>query len=401
MMSSLIARYLGFKKSNEEYKVKLMAEGGRPLYSEKIKKLMIHMDEESLHIYSSSIEIDKIFEKYYERLVDVLKASPRNPTESVTKFHRDIASSMELVFQEFMIDRAKHIYKRTNMKNLCISENLALNSMTNIDISKELPFEKIFVPRTCDDSACAIGAAMEGYLEGTGRLGIVESIDNLLLGVEYSDEQIEHILCATDMEYGDYRGKEEEMLSFIEGELTKGKIVGWFQGRTGIGSGYPYTRLALADPRKLNLHKDFCSALKNNDGLIPIHYAVLDKEWKKSCASNAPCQAISENIEAFQIRGLSEITCSDVSERVFPVNRQRTPLLYELIQRFYSSTGCAVLANTPLKLEGDDNASSLYEAIKIFITSKIDLLVMGSFILEREKNAKPWVSWMRIQLMNL
>ncbi|SCY70875.1 carbamoyltransferase N-terminal domain-containing protein [Alkaliphilus peptidifermentans] len=398
IVSSLITSYLGFKDS-DEYKVMLLSNYGKPIYAEKINQLMSYMDRE----FNKSLchgGFQKIITKYSEELTELLKAPPRNSQIPISNFHRDIASSMQLVYEEFFIDRAIYAYEKTNLSNLSIAGNLSRNSRANKRISTELPFKKVFVQQSCDDSICSIGAVMEGFLEETGRVMAVNPVKDFLLGPEYSDDEIEHVLKATAIEYEDYRGREEDMISFIARMLTKGKVIGWFQGRAGIGSEYSPSRLVLADSRNHNTYNKLSSALKSNDDLIPIGYVVLDKEWNNHWPNNIQKGTTEENTdEAPQFRGGMDTNSGE--EFLFRVNQQYTPLLYKLMERFYSSTGYAILAASPLRLAGEENQTNLYEAIRIFIIGKIDLLIMGNFILRREKNSIPSVSWLRIQLKNL
>lgn len=402
IMLYLIMDYLGFRKENEWYKVKLLAKGGKPVYSAKIKEFMQYLEKEKIYIYQSGAEMNEICKKYSERLTEILQIPASNAVGCVTQIHRDVARSMQLIFEELVLERAKYIYERTNLRNICIAGNLVIDSVVNMKVLEKLPFENVFVHRACDDNTCAIGAAMEEYLEQTKRLKPLKTIDNLFLGIEYSQEQIGHVLRAADMEYEDYYGREDLLLSFITDMLIEGKVVGWFQGRNGIGSVYPYTRLILADPRKQDLYGDICCALKSNDGLIPIYYTMLDNKLDKNYLNKVNCQTVTEDIKTSMTEKLTEFNhMGHLIENMLLVNLQEAPLLYKLIQNFYKSTGFPMLANTPLRLRNGENVLSLLEAIEMFITSKIDLLVIGNFVLDREKNMKPFISWLRIQFINL
>jgi len=53
----------------------------------------------------------------------------------------DIASSIQHVTEEIILRMARHVYKETGYKRLCLAGGVALNCVANARVLKEIPFE--------------------------------------------------------------------------------------------------------------------------------------------------------------------------------------------------------------------------------------------------------------------
>ena len=386
ILMALVACYLGFKVKSEEYKIGLLASYGKPLYTEKISLLMRHIDNERLSIYQNCVDMEEVCKLYFGRLSEVFGFPARNATDGIKDFHRDVAASMQLVFENFFVDKARYLYDRIGLKQLCIAGDMAFNTVANNRVQKELHLKTVYVNKACDDSTCAIGAAMEQYVKQTQGKLPVNPVKHFLLGQEYSHDRILHLLRATDIEYMDYQQRQDELISYTLDMLEKGKVIGWFNGRVSFGNAYPLTRLVLCDPRGRDVCDIMCSVMKKKDGLMPVSYLTVEMERKGYPNENADLRADKEQ--------------TSYIGNVIEVNESTQPLLYKLVNKYCINTGGTMLSSAPLSLPDAGVVTHSFDALKAFITSKIDLLVLGDFIIEREKNAKPSVAWLRIQYTN-
>jgi len=231
-------------------------------------------------------------------------------------------------------------------------------------------------------SWCSIGAAMEAYANQKENGQKIQAVHHFMLGPEYSNEHIEHDLRAMDLAYSDFCGREAEMIDYIIDMINMEKTIGWFQGKAGSSMEYMPSRIVLAAPVR-RMEALLASALLNEDGIVPIYYLEINNEQKNR----------SEPINCMKKTSIIQSTVN--------VDSNSTPLLYKLMKSLNENTQYGSLISTPLRLSGENNNSNLYDAIKTFIIGKIDVLVLGRFVLEREKNLKPSVSWLRVQLKNL
>jgi carbamoyltransferase len=82
-----------------------------------------------------------------------------------------------------------------------------------------------------------------------------------------------------------------------------------------------------------------------------------------------------------QRSGIPAVTHVDYSARVQTVHRETNPIYHRLISRFNELTGCPVLVNTSFNVRGEPIVSSPEDAYRCFMSTGLDVLVVGSAML--------------------
>jgi carbamoyltransferase len=77
----------------------------------------------------------------------------------------------------------------------------------------------------------------------------------------------------------------------------------------------------------------------------------------------------------------------DGTARIQTVNPEQHPLYYRLIKAFQQRTGVPVLVNTSFKTQGEPIVCTPQDAVRCFMTSPLDALVLGPYILEKRARA--------------
>jgi carbamoyltransferase len=77
------------------------------------------------------------------------------------------------------------------------------------------------------------------------------------------------------------------------------------------------------------------------------------------------------------------VTHVDFSARVQTVRRESAPQLHALLQAFDRLTGCPVMINTSFNVRGEPPVCRPAEAIDCFLGTGMDVLAIGSFIVEK------------------
>ena len=95
------------------------------------------------------------------------------------------------------------------------------------------------------------------------------------------------------------------------------------------------------------------------------------------------CQVIS----AIQLPAVTHV---DGSARVQTVSRLTHGRFAELLQHFHARTGCPILLNTSFNLRGETIVCLIVDAISTFGRSKIDLLVLDDFVIDRADIPPAW-----------
>ena len=70
--------------------------------------------------------------------------------------------------------------------------------------------------------------------------------------------------------------------------------------------------------------------------------------------------------------------------RAQTVDRAADPLLHTLLLEFGKRTGCPVLLNTSFNDAEEPIVCSPSDAVRTFLSTRLDALVIGSFVVERQ-----------------
>jgi carbamoyltransferase len=79
------------------------------------------------------------------------------------------------------------------------------------------------------------------------------------------------------------------------------------------------------------------------------------------------------------------VTHVDYSARVQTIKRDIQPLYYDTINAFYKKTGCPIVINTSFNVRGEPLVCSPEDAVRCFMRTEMDCLVMGCFLLDKRQ----------------
>ena len=81
------------------------------------------------------------------------------------------------------------------------------------------------------------------------------------------------------------------------------------------------------------------------------------------------------------------VTHVDNSARIQTVTKENG-LYQELIKKFKDKTGCPVIVNTSFNVRGEPPVNTPIDAYKCFMSTDLDILVIGNCILEKRDQIK-------------
>src|SRR5262249_51628618 len=79
------------------------------------------------------------------------------------------------------------------------------------------------------------------------------------------------------------------------------------------------------------------------------------------------------------------VTHVDYSARIQTVDGRHNRRFHGLLASLEKRTGCPVLINTSFNIRGEPIVCTPADAFRCFMATEINLLVLGSFVLEKEK----------------
>ncbi len=169
--------------------------------------------------------------------------------------------------------------------------------------------------------------------------------------------------------------------------IADGRVIGWFQGRMEWGPRALGNRSILCDPRRGDMKEILNLKIKRRESFRPFAPSILREsvaEWFEQ-DDDVPFM-----MEVFQIRAekrplIPAVTHVDGSGRLQTVHRETNPLYHELISAFCSLTSVPMVLNTSFN-ENEPVVCRPEEALDCFLRTKMDLLVLGSFFIERKSS---------------
>ena len=408
LLYSAFTYYTGFKVNSGEYKLMGLAPYGKPIYEGKVKKLIDIKGDGTFRLNQKYFNYATGLTMTNEKFDNLFGQKPRNPqNEKITQFHMDIASSIQKVTEEIMINLAKSIRKEYNMRNLCLAGGVALNCVANGKILQEKIFDNIWIQPAAGDAGGSLGAALAlWYIEQKNKR-VVNSSDEMkgsYLGTEFTQEEIEKELkfMGANFETFNY----EDLINKTAELLTNEKAIGWFQGRMEFGPRALGGRSILGDPRSDKMQKNLNLKVKFRESFRPFAPSILRENLSQWFDINvdSPYMLLVANINGekkiemtenqkklFGIEKLNikrseipAVTHIDYSARVQTVTKNTNKRYYDLISKFMEKTGCPVLVNTSFNVRGEPIVNSPTDAFNCFMGTELDYLVIGNSILDKK-----------------
>ncbi len=384
LLYSAFTYYLGFKVNSAEYKVMGLAPYGTPVYYDKVLELIRFEDDGSFKMNMKYFAYDyglTMINGHFERLFG---ESRRHPESKIEQFHKDVAASVQKVTEDIVLRMANHAYEKTKSKNLCMAGGVALNCVANGKLLKQTPFESIFIQPAAGDAGGAVGVAayIWHFLLGNDRRR--DMWKHAYLGPSYSTQEIRDYLDSNGIKYKEL--SREELLEQTVQAIIGQKVVGWFQGRMEFGPRALGNRSILADARNPANRDVVNLKIKFRESFRPFAPTVLEERCSEYFELDVPSPYM---LLVAQVREnkrvIPSVTHVDGSARIQTVNREHNSLYYDLIKKFDEETGCPVIINTSFNVRGEPIVCTPHDAYLCFMRTKMDILVMDRFYLEKSE----------------
>ncbi|MEZ2336282.1 carbamoyltransferase [Mucilaginibacter sp. RCC_168] len=387
LLYSTITHYLGFEVNEGEYKVMGLAPYGNPTFLKQIKQVIINEPDWGFHLNMDYFDFRQKDRMFTDALVDLLQLPPRSRKDHLHQGHKDLAKSLQLVLEEILLDKINYLSTKTQSENLCLAGGVALNCVANGLIAREGPFKNVFIQPAANDSGGAIGAAAEAYFAHHGKKPSSEQLKDVYLGGEYSNQTIKMVLDSTKLIYQDFTSDRLKMLQSVAERLAGGAVIGWFQGRMEFGPRALGSRSILADPRDPGMRDKVNALIKKREGFRPFAPVVLEENVFEHFDIRHLSPFMLETCNVISPLNLPSITHVDNSARVQTTSDSSNPMLAILLKEFDEITGCPILLNTSFNIKNEPIVCTPYDAIKCFIMTKLDYLVIGDFVVNRDDNS--------------
>ena len=409
LLYSAFTYYTGFKVNSGEYKLMGLAPYGKPIYLNKVKKLIDVKEDGTFRLDQNFFNYATGLTMTNNKFNELFGQKPRNPlTEKISQFHMDIAASIQSLTEEIMIKLAKSIRKEYGMKNLCLAGGVALNCVANGKILKERIFDNIWIQPASGDAGGSLGAALAlWHIENKKerKINIKDNMKGSYLGNEFTQDQIEYELKKIGAKYDilEYN----ELIDKTTEHLIDEKAIGWFQGRMEFGPRALGNRSIIGDPRSDKMQKNLNLKVKYRESFRPFAPSILKEDLDKwfDIKTESPYMLLVADIklekkikmteEQNKLFGIEKlnvkrseipaVTHVDYSSRIQTVCKSTNKIYYDLISKFREKTGCPIIVNTSFNVRGEPIVNTPTDAFKCFMGTELDFLVIGNCILDKNK----------------
>jgi len=395
-----LTQFLGFPKYGDEFKVMGLAPYGEPVFAEKVRQLVHVSDEGDLCLDLSYFthwsggmtmtwndgepEIGRVFTPKLEALL----GPARRTDEPLDERHEAIAASLQCVYEEAAFRILRALHRRVRSPRLCLAGGCAMNSVANGKVRSETPFTELYIQPAAGDNGTALGAALHVWHRQGG--GHRFEMRHGYWGPQFGEADIEAAVNArrSDVEARQCTrttiSNEQQLCEWTASRIANGRVVGWFQGRMEWGARALGNRSILADPRRRDMRDIINARIKFREKFRPfapsvaveaLHDYFVDAVHDPFMIQVYPVRPEKRDV-------IPAVTHVDGSGRLQSVSRESNPRYWALIQAFGRQTGVPVLLNTSFN-ENEPIVLTPEEALDCFLRTDMDVLVMGSLVLEK------------------
>ncbi len=409
LLYSAFTYYIGFKVNSGEYKLMGLAPYGKPIYEDKILKLIDIKNDGSFRLNQQYFNYATGLTMTNNKFHNLFGQPPRIPDkEKLTQFHMDIASSIQKVTEDIMLRLVGALKKEFGIENLCLAGGVALNCVANGKILKKKIFKNIWVQPAAGDAGGSLGAALAmWYLEEKNERIINKSDDmqGSYLGPEFSQNEIEKTLNTIGAKFSILNY--EKLISITAEKLSEEKVIGWFQGRMEFGPRSLGCRSILGDPRSEVMQKNLNLKIKFRESFRPFAPSVLredvsewfdfnnDSPYMLMVSKINPKKNLQMSEEEEKLFGIDKlnikrseipaVTHVDYTARIQTVHENTNKKYYNLIKKFKEITNCPVIVNTSFNVRGEPIVNTPEDAFNCFMGTELDKLVLGNFYLDKKQ----------------
>jgi len=386
LLYSAFTYFLGFKVNEGEYKLMGLSAYGKPNYYDLILKNLVDVKNDgSIHLNMKYFSFTHDKEMTNQNFSDLFGISPRKEDSNAEQIHYDIAASAQLVLEDILLRMVNYVYKKTSMKNLCLSGGVALNGVANYKILNDGPFENLHVPPSPGDGGSAIGCAQYlYYCHKKNKRKIEKNTEriqnNIFTGPSYPNDEIKSFL---DINKINYKFLEtNDLLVSTAKLLSEDNVVGWYQGKMEWGPRALGNRSILADPRNAEMKDILNEKIKHRESFRPFAPSILEEYTFEYFNINVQSPYMLLVAPVKKPEKIPAVTHVDGTGRIQTVSKYINPLYYSLINEFYKITGVPVLVNTSMNVRGEPIVNTPEQAYNMIIKTDMDYIVLGNYIVK-------------------
>jgi len=272
---------------------------------------------------------------FNDGLMDIVGIPPRFPDEEITEDHKNVAASVQRIYEKILFDLIKD-NREPDFFKITLGGGCAYNGSANGKLLKNFDFDQLWIPPAPSDAGSCIGACINYIHRTTGE--ILKINQSPFLGPSFSDDNLSNILNKESFTKFD---NTDDMTEFVAKEIQNGKV----------------------RPFAPSVVREFQSNFFEMNGDIPYMNQVVKvkEEYKKI---------------------LDSVTHIDGTARVHTVYEGN--LFHKLLSKFEKLSGYPVLLNTSFNVKDKTMVLTPQDALETFENVDIDILVINNYLIQKK-----------------
>jgi carbamoyltransferase len=302
-----------------------------------------------------------------------------------------LAWATQALYEDALFHLLNALQRRYGHSAVALAGGCAYNSVANGKIRDRTGFKQCYLQSAAGDAGGAIGAAYAVWHRNGRRAG---RMTHAFWGPSFSDTEIDSVLAArraiieaagcTIRRISD----EKLLLETTARAVADGLVVGWFQGRMEWGPRALGNRSIIGDPRRADMKAILNLKIKRRESFRPFAPSILREavsDWFER-DEDVPFMLQVLPIRPDRRSQIPAVTHVDGTGRLQTVDRASNPRYHALIEAFRKHTGVPILLNTSFN-ENEPVVCRPQEALECFLRTKMDVLVLDDFLLQRQAAA--------------
>ena len=391
-----MTQHLGFRNYGDEYKVMGLSAYGKPKYFEKLKNIInikkntfeLNLNYFSHHYnFSNYVSTDGniMFPKIFNQKIHEIIGPERLKDQKLNEHHADLAASVQKIYEYILFNTLNTWQKISKKENLCFAGGCAMNSKANGSILENTNYKNIYIPPSPGDAGGSVGSALYQFSR-INKLYENKNYYSVYLGPQFKKEHTKKLIDENLLNYDCkvLELNENEIVELCSKKISEGNVVGWFQARMEWGPRALGNRSILADPRQKNMKDILNLKTKKRESFRPFAPSILEEEveaWFEQHHQSYFMQNVYKFKEE-KIKYVPAVVHLDFTGRLQTVSKKLNPLYYNLIKNFQKITRVPIILNTSFN-ENEPIVCNPLEAIECFKRTKIDILVIDNFYIQR------------------
>ncbi len=319
---------------------------------------------------------------------------PKNFNKKNPLIYKDMAAWIQYEFERSVIGSVKKFQKLTKSENLCLSGGGALNTVCNTKIVKNTDIKNLHIFPAAGDSGQGAGNALYGYyILGKNKRDSLYEWKSDYRSFKYTNKEVltalertlkvSNLLVPNSSKFTYEKIDNPEKLAAKL--ISKKNIIGWFQGGSEVGPRALGHRSILCDPRGKTIKNKLNDKVKHRELFRPFACSVL-AEKSKDCFDlkiNSPFMMFVSKIKENKKSKIPAVTHIDGTCRIQTITKEFNGIYYDLVKEFYNLTKVPLVLNTSFNLAGEPIVETPFDAIKCFLSTKMDYLIINDYLIKK------------------